>query len=246
MISKQEKFFSVLAPIVRHEYLTREKWILPSVCIAQASLESGYNLKAKTLFGIKGNGKEYYTKEYINGKWITVKAEFREYKNIGESVIGYFDFITNTPRYCKVVNNPDYISAIDGLIHTTDGLKYATAPNYTHALEWIIKRYNLTKYDKREHIYKLATEEVAMDVIRGKYGNGAERIDKLKKAGYKPIDVQNLVNKILNKKIDYHKIALDVIHGNYGNGAERKKKLIENGIDFEKVQKEVNNILNKN
>ena len=34
-------FIAKLAAIARKEYLTRDKWVLPSVCIAQAALETG-------------------------------------------------------------------------------------------------------------------------------------------------------------------------------------------------------------
>lgn len=34
-------FIAKLAAIARKEYLTRDKWVLPSVCIAQAALEPG-------------------------------------------------------------------------------------------------------------------------------------------------------------------------------------------------------------
>lgn len=35
-------FIAKLAAIARKEYLTRDKWVLPSVCIAQAALETGW------------------------------------------------------------------------------------------------------------------------------------------------------------------------------------------------------------
>lgn len=39
--------------------------------------------------------------------------------------------------------------------------------------------------------------QVAKDVIKGKYGNGKERIDKLTKAGYNYKEVQKIVNSLL-------------------------------------------------
>ena len=39
--------------------------------------------------------------------------------------------------------------------------------------------------------------QVAKDVIKGKYGNGKERIDKLTKAGYNYEEVQKIVNSLL-------------------------------------------------
>lgn len=41
--------------------------------------------------------------------------------------------------------------------------------------------------------------EIAREVIAGKWGNGTERIDKLKAAGYNPTIIQSEVNKLLKK-----------------------------------------------
>lgn len=46
---------------------------------------------------------------------------------------------------------------------------------------------------------KKSIEEVAREVISGKWGNGAERANKLKAAGYNPTTIQNEVNKLLKK-----------------------------------------------
>lgn len=148
-MSKQTEFIKVISKLARHEYLTRDKWVLPSVCIAQACLESGFNLEASTLFGIKGNGVATPTQEYINGQWITINDTFEYYPDLASSVAGYYDFLANTPRYAKVINEPDYRKAVDGLINTTDGLAYATAPNYIDVVISIIEQYDLTKYDGR-------------------------------------------------------------------------------------------------
>ena len=43
-------------------------------------------------------------------------------------------------------------------------------------------------------------EEVAKDVIKGKYGNGDERKEKLEAEGYNYKSVQSKVNKLLNSK----------------------------------------------
>ena len=70
MSTKTEQFINTIGLLARNEYLSREKWILPSVCIAQAALESGWNLEARTLFGIKGSGFTATTSEYYNGNYV--------------------------------------------------------------------------------------------------------------------------------------------------------------------------------
>lgn len=198
MTDKQKEFIDVVGNIAQIEYQKRNKWVLPSVCIAQAILESGFNLKAKTLFGIKGKGSTFTTKEFINGKWVTTKASFKVSTSIKDAIVGYYEFITTTPRYKYVVNNPNYNSACYYLINTTDGRPYATDPNYINKLIKIIKAYKLYEYD---YCYNnLDIDTVAKDVIAGKYGNGETRKKKLAEAGYDYNIIQNRVNDILKSK----------------------------------------------
>ena len=44
---------------------------------------------------------------------------------------------------------------------------------------------------------KKSNEEIAREVIAGKWGNGEDRKNRLKAAGYDPASVQKCVNKML-------------------------------------------------
>lgn len=44
---------------------------------------------------------------------------------------------------------------------------------------------------------KKSNEEIAREVLQGKWGNGVIRKQKLKKAGYNPATIQKIVNKML-------------------------------------------------
>ena len=46
--------------------------------------------------------------------------------------------------------------------------------------------------------------EVAYDVIDGKYGNGQERINRLRAAGYDPQSIQSIVNYLLKQPQRYN------------------------------------------
>lgn len=83
-------------------------------------------------------------------------------------------------------------------------------------------------------------DEIAKEVIDGKWGNGEERVERLKAAGYDPEAIQKRVNELL-KTID--QLAQEVIDGKWGSGDERKKRLTEAGYDYAAVQKRVNEIL---
>lgn len=93
---------------------------------------------------------------------------------------------------------------------------------------------------------KKSNDTIADEVIAGKWGNGADRVAKLKAAGYNPTTIQNLVNKKLSGgsgKKSNETIAREVIAGKWGNGSTRKKKLEAAGYDYNAVQKIVNSLM---
>ena len=83
-------------------------------------------------------------------------------------------------------------------------------------------------------------EELAKAVIRGEYGNGQERKEKL---GNLYSEVQAKVNELLGQSsnsVNIDELAKAVIRGDYGNGEERKQKL---GNLYSEVQAKVNEML---
>lgn len=101
-------------------------------------------------------------------------------------------------------------------------------------------------YPKAEE--RKTIDELAQEVIAGKWGNGSERRNRLESAGYDYNAVQNRVNEILNgqpsapkKSID--ELAREVIHGDWGNGSARRQALESAGYDYDAVQNRVNEIL---
>jgi len=93
-------------------------------------------------------------------------------------------------------------------------------------------------------------DEVAQAVIRGDYGNGSERREKLEAEGYNYSEVQSRVNELCNggsvsstpsKSIDT--IAREVIRGDWGNGSDRKARLEAAGYNYKEVQARVNALL---
>lgn len=141
-MSKNE-FITTVGTLAMAEKANRSRWVLPSVCIAQAALESGWNLKAKTLFGIKGNGNNLKTLEYINGKYVMVTAAFKSFPSVASAVHGYYDLICKNPRYAGAVNNPDFRSAARAIKNGG----YATDPGYADKIIRIILNNNLTSFD---------------------------------------------------------------------------------------------------
>lgn len=79
----------------------------------------------------------------------------------------------------------------------------------------------------------------AYDCIEGYYGNGEARVAALRRAGFDPVAVQNLVNDVLK----YERVARAVIDGHYGNGEDRRRALAQAGYPYETVQNLVNHML---
>lgn len=82
-----------------------------------------------------------------------------------------------------------------------------------------------------------SVDEIAKDVIEGKYGNYPERKEKLEKEGYNYREVQDKVNEMLSPKTDILDLVRRTIRGDFGNGEERKRRL---GNNYNEVQKQVN------
>lgn len=161
-------FIARISALAAAEYQKRknasQKWMLPSVCIAQSALETGWGtsplmVKANAFFGIKAGtgwaGKVYSTKtqECYNGRdYTTITDLFRAYDTLADSVADYFDLITGLPRYAGACNQPNPRTCIQEI---KDG-GYATSPTYVDNVMSIIDQYNLTQYDKEESVMNQA------------------------------------------------------------------------------------------
>lgn len=89
-----------------------------------------------------------------------------------------------------------------------------------------------------------SVDEVAKEVINGKWGNGNDRKNRLIAAGYDYDKVQDKVNALLKKpKVDVTKIAKEVIAGKWGNGKERRSRLTAAGYDYNTIQNRVNELV---
>jgi len=95
----------------------------------------------------------------------------------------------------------------------------------------------------KETEHKKSVDEIAREVIDGKWSSGEERKRRLEKAGYNYRQVQDEVNRLLKNKKSVKEIAKEVIKGKWGNGEARKKALEKAGYNYKEVQKEVNKLI---
>lgn len=113
--------------------------------------------------------------------------------------------------------------------------------------DWRVAGYARPKYPTNDIKKDKSINDLASEVIAGKWGNGKERAKNLKKAGYDMLLIQNEVNRQLKTKNMPLKsnrlIAKEVIRGEWGNGKRRKKALEKAGYKPEVIQKIVNQLL---
>lgn len=90
-----------------------------------------------------------------------------------------------------------------------------------------------------------SNEEIAVEVLAGRWGNGSERKQRLTDAGYNYSEIQSIVNEKCGvksrKSVD--EIAKEVIRGDWGNGSERKQRLKAAGYNYSEIQARVNKLL---
>lgn len=222
-----DRFVNEVAPIVCNEYIKRveksERRILPCTVIAQAALESGYNINAPTLFGIKGDGVVLDTSEYVNGEYVNIRDSFKAYPTITASVQGYYDLM-QSDRYAPATSADEYSEECRQL----SICGYATDPNYSEKLINIIEKNNLEQYN----LYCFAT-----------LNDDSDNVDV---ADDKDTDYFTDNNGISYSFNDLVNLTID---GFFGNGRKtREAAFFEKGFPsdlYNRVQAEVNRQLER-
>lgn len=189
-------------------YAVDESGILFSVTAAQMILESGYvktvlAKSANNCFGMKkilsGNtwesvwdGKSTVaidTQEWDGKKMITVKADFRKYPCIEDSIKDHSAYLLGAmdgkkKRYEGLLKCKNYLEAIT-LIKNGH---YATDPDYVAKISSIIQRYNLDRYDKeiapKEEAPTQAPKYIIQCGVFKKKANAEALVKKLKDADF--------------------------------------------------------------
>ena len=92
-------------------------------------------------------------------------------------------------------------------------------------------------------------DEIATEVLAGRWGNNPERKQRLEAAGYNYESVQAAVNQKAkggaSTKKSVAAVAQEVLAGKWGNNPARKKALEAAGYDYNAVQAEVNRLCRK-
>lgn len=140
-------YYSWITPIVK---AVGAEYGLPwQAMAAQTALETGYGRsslvqKYNNFGGIKDtDGKNstapMATKEFLNGKWVTIQDGFEIYPTPYEGLIAYAQFFHKNKRYAKALNYPnDPVN----FIKEVRKAGYATDPNYVAKLVPMINEAN--------------------------------------------------------------------------------------------------------
>ncbi len=158
----REEFHAFVGRIAQKDWQAHHI-MLPSVVIAQASIESAAGtselaVNANALFGIKKNGwtGRVYIKnaeeQNLDGSYRTdVNVEWRAYDSWEQSILDHNSYIATrstdggkTLRYAPVIGCNNYILACQYL----QQCRYATSQKYAETLINYIEKYNLTQYDE--------------------------------------------------------------------------------------------------
>ena len=152
-----DEFITCIAPLIQ-KYAPKYGVKVCSPIVAQAILESAsgessLGKKYNNFFGLKcgtlWNGKSVNLltgEEYTVGQYTTITAAFRVYDNMEEGVKGYFEFLfRNRTRYNNLIGETSPYRYLEKI--KADG--YATSSRYVTNTYNVLKRYNLTRFDKK-------------------------------------------------------------------------------------------------
>jgi Mannosyl-glycoprotein endo-beta-N-acetylglucosaminidase len=123
--AQQSAFLAQITPLANTYGV--QYGIDPGLIISQAALESNWGLSApnNNYFGVKGKGGVQTTKEFLNGKWVTIQDSFQGYASMEDSVKGYVDFLGKYKRYAGVFGKSGEDAAA-----AMGKTGYATDPGY--------------------------------------------------------------------------------------------------------------------
>lgn len=148
-------FIESIAPAAQQ--MQKQYGVLASISIAQAILESDWGNSElssvyNNLYGMKGDSLEntvlLSTKEFYNGEWVTVQADFKVYDSWASSVQDHALLIANgtswnANQYATVLQAKTYREAAQAL----QDCGYATDPDYANKLIAVIEQNTLYNYD---------------------------------------------------------------------------------------------------
>jgi hypothetical protein len=135
--------------------------------------------------------------------WFEKKRQIVKKPQAGDIV--FFKYSTNARRtnhvglVVSVSEDGRTINTIEGNTSVTNqdnGGKVMQRNRYSHIVAYARPRYEGTQIDTTN---RKTNEEIAKEVIAGKWGSGNDRRQKLSNAGYDYTEIQKIVNDMLRR-----------------------------------------------
>lgn len=197
----------------------------------QAKATKAQNTAAVKAFCETIKAAGYKTGVYAGKYWLRDKLNDNELKQYDHWIAQYNTECTYTGEYTMWQ-------------HTSKGKVNGISGNVD--MNWCYVDY-IEKKEEAPTPVKKTVDQLAKEVLDGKWGNGDDRKKKLAAAGYDYSAVQKKVNELLEEKATPKKtvdqLAQEVLAGQWGTGEDRKKKLSAAGYDYSAVQKKVNELI---
>jgi hypothetical protein len=138
--------------VVQAAIASQMHWKVPvSVTLAQWVVESAWGASmppgSNNPFGIKATADqpstEALTREAKNGEFVTVTARFRTFSSVEEAFDEHGRLLATGTPYRAAMK---FIDDCNAFADALNGI-YATDPNYSTTLKWVIQAYGFNRYD---------------------------------------------------------------------------------------------------
>ncbi len=183
----------------------------------------------------------YWAGIYANLNWYTNCLDTEKLKKMFTLWIANIDFTHEQNKYEGKFDMFQYswVGKVDGIIANVD-----MNVMYRDLITDVRNSKNATN-----NIIRKSEDEIVQEIMKGLWGNGEERKQKLQNAGYEYNSIQQKVNEYIrqntNRKSN-EEIAKEIItQNNWGVGQERIDNLTKAGYNAEEIQKLVNSMMNK-
>lgn len=183
----------------------------------------------------------YWAGIYANLYWYSNLLDTEKLKKMFTLWIAHVDFTHDQTKYDGLYDMFQYSwkGQVDGIIASVD-----MNVMYRDLVTDVRNSKNATN-----NIVRKSEDEIVQEIMKGLWGNGEERKQKLQNAGYEYNSIQSKVNEFIrqnsNRKSN-EEIAKEIVEkGNWGVGQERIDNLTKAGYNAEEIQKIVNSLMSK-
>jgi GH25 family lysozyme M1 (1,4-beta-N-acetylmuramidase) len=183
----------------------------------------------------------YWAGIYANLYWYSNLLDTEKLRKMFTLWIAHVDNTYNQNKYDGLYDMFQYSwkGQVDGIIASVD-----MNVMYRDLVTDVRNSKNATN-----NIVRKSEDEIVQEIMKGLWGNGEERKQKLQNAGYEYNSIQSKVNEFIrqnsNRKSN-EEIAKEIVEkGNWGVGQERIDNLTKAGYNAEEIQKIVNSLMSK-